>query len=84
MSKDVERSQTILPPRGETAGELEQSPTFRRPRRRRVGLFVSLALVALAAIVVLTGLLMLKWLACPDLAGYGVHGTGRPLRQAAL
>jgi beta-N-acetylhexosaminidase len=58
MSKDVERSQIILPPRGGTAGELEQSPTFRQPRRRRVGLFVSLALVVLAAIVVLTGLLL--------------------------
>jgi beta-N-acetylhexosaminidase len=58
MPKDIEQSQTILPPRGVTAGELEQSPTFRQPRRRRVGLFVSLALVVLAAIVVLTGLLM--------------------------
>ncbi|HEY6405838.1 MAG TPA: glycoside hydrolase family 3 N-terminal domain-containing protein [Ktedonobacteraceae bacterium] len=58
MPKDIEQSQTILPPRGVTAGELEQSPTFRRPRRRRVGLFVSLALVALAAIVILTSLLM--------------------------
>jgi beta-N-acetylhexosaminidase len=72
MSKDVERSQTILPPRGETAGELEQSPTFRRPRRRRVGLFVSLALVALAAIVVLTGLLM----------HFGSNGPLAPTLQA--
>jgi beta-N-acetylhexosaminidase len=56
MSKDVERSQIILPPRRETSAELE--PRKPRPRRRRVGLFVSLALVALAAIVILTGLLM--------------------------
>ncbi|GAC1449089.1 MAG: hypothetical protein PVSMB5_36380 [Ktedonobacteraceae bacterium] len=58
MPKDIEHSQTILPPRGETAGEMEQSPTFHQPRRRRVGFFVSLALVVLAAVVVLTGLLM--------------------------
>jgi beta-N-acetylhexosaminidase len=60
MPKDAERSQIILPPRREAMGEAEQSLSLRAPRpgRRRIGLFLSLALVALAVIVVLTGLLM--------------------------
>ena len=58
MPKDAERSPIILPPRSEITGESEQSPALRgpRPRRRRTGFFVSMALVALAVIVVLTGL----------------------------
>jgi beta-N-acetylhexosaminidase len=60
MPKDVERSQIHLPPRREATEEPEQRFALRgaRPRRRRIGLFVSLSLVTLAAIVVLTGLLM--------------------------
>jgi beta-N-acetylhexosaminidase len=60
MPKDAERSQIILAPRREDKGESVQSLTLRGtpPRRRRTGLFVSLALVTLAVIVVLTGLLM--------------------------
>src|SRR5438876_5563067 len=58
MPKDAERSPIILPPRSEIMGESEPSPALRgpRPRRRRTGFFVSLALGALAVIVVLTGL----------------------------
>src|SRR5437660_5550760 len=60
MPKDVEQSQIILPPRRKAAGELVQGPTpgGPRPRRRRTGLFVSLALAALATIVVLASLLI--------------------------
>src|SRR5713101_5268959 len=60
MPKDVEQSQIILPPRRKAAGELDQGPALvgPRPGRHRTGLFVSLTLVALAAIVVMTGLLM--------------------------
>jgi beta-N-acetylhexosaminidase len=60
MSKDAERSPIILPPRREVTEEAEQDSPLRRtrPRRRRTGLFVSLALVALAVIVALTSLLM--------------------------
>ena len=60
MPKDVERSQIHLPPRREATEEPEQRFALRRarPRRRRIGLFVSLSLVTLATIVVLTGLLM--------------------------
>src|SRR6266487_1937571 len=60
MPKDVERSQIIPPPHREAMQEAERDPGFREPRlrRRRTGLFVSLALVTLAAIVVLAGLLM--------------------------
>jgi beta-N-acetylhexosaminidase len=59
MPKDVEQSQIILPPRRKAAGELDQGPPLGGPRpgRRRTGLFVSLALAALATIVVLAGLL---------------------------
>ena len=58
MPKDAERSPIILPPRSEITGESEQSPALRgpRPRRRRTGFFVSMALVALTVIVVLTSL----------------------------
>jgi beta-N-acetylhexosaminidase len=60
MPKDVERSEIILPPRRKAVGELEQglTPGGPRPGRRRTGLFVSLALAALATIVVLAGLLI--------------------------
>src|SRR2546426_520628 len=61
MPKDAERSQIIPPPRREATGEPEQGvSTLRgaRQRRRRTGLFVTLALVTLAVIVVLAGLLM--------------------------
>jgi beta-N-acetylhexosaminidase len=58
MPKDAEGPQTILPLRSEIAGESEQSqaPRGPRPRRRRTGLLVSLALFALAVIVVMAGL----------------------------
>jgi len=60
MPKDVEQSQIILPPRRKAGGELDQGPApgGPRPGRRRTGLFVSLALAALATIVVLAGLLI--------------------------
>ncbi|TMC20367.1 MAG: hypothetical protein E6J33_04600, partial [Chloroflexi bacterium] len=60
MPKDVEQSQIILPPRRKAAGELDQglAPGGPRPGRRRTGLFVSLALAALATIVVLASLLI--------------------------
>jgi beta-N-acetylhexosaminidase len=74
MPKDAEQSQIILPPRDKPTGEPDQFPTFRRPRRRRVGLFVSLILVALAAIVVLTGLLM----------HFGSSGPLAPSQQATV
>src|SRR5215469_11370063 len=59
MPEHAERSQIIPAPPREDKGESQQSPPFHgmRPRRRRSGLFVSLALVTLAVIVVLTGLL---------------------------
>src|SRR5438477_1422459 len=60
MPKDVEQSQIILPPQRKAAGELVQGPApgGPRPGRRRTGLFVSLALAALATIVVLASLLI--------------------------
>jgi beta-N-acetylhexosaminidase len=60
MPKDAERSPIILPPQGEIIREPEQSPAFgsTKTKRRRTGFFVSLALVALAIIVALTGLYM--------------------------
>src|SRR5712691_5187249 len=60
MPKDAKRSQIILPPRREAVEGSEQgSPLYvSRPGRLRSGLFVSLALAALAVIVILTGLLM--------------------------
>src|SRR6266566_4877201 len=59
MPKDSERSQIIPPYRREAEREPEHSLALRgpQPRRRRTDFFVSLTLVALAAIVVLTGLL---------------------------
>src|SRR5436305_2156382 len=60
MPKDADRSSIILPPRSEITGESEQNPALRgpRPRRRRTGFLISLALVTLAIIVVVTGLYM--------------------------
>ena len=60
MPKDAERSPIILPPESEIKGELEQNPALHgpRPKRRRIGLLVSLALVILAILVVVTGLYM--------------------------
>src|SRR6266480_1644418 len=60
MPKDVEQSQIILPPQRKAGGELDQGPApgGPGPRRRRTGLFVSLALAALATIVVLASLLI--------------------------
>src|SRR6266516_5557127 len=59
MPEDAERPQITLAPRREDKGEAELNPRLygMRPRRRRTGLFVSLALIMLAMIVVLTGLL---------------------------
>jgi beta-N-acetylhexosaminidase len=59
MPEDSERSQIIPPSRREAEREPEHGLALRRPRPRgrRTGLFVSLSLVALAAIVVLTSLL---------------------------
>jgi beta-N-acetylhexosaminidase len=58
MPKDAERSPVILPPESEIKGELEQNLPLRspRPRRRRAGLLVSLALITLVLLVVVTGL----------------------------
>ena len=60
MPKDADRSPINLPPPGEITGESEQNPALRgpRPRRRRTGFLISLALVTLAIIVVVTGLYM--------------------------
>src|SRR5207247_10235652 len=76
MPKDVERSQIIPPPHREAAEEPERGPAFRGPRlrRRRTGLFVSLVLVTLAAIVVLAGLLL----------HFGARGPLVPGRQATV
>jgi len=58
MPKDAERSPIILPPQSEIKGELEPKQALRvpRPRRRRAGLLVSLALIILAVLVVVAGL----------------------------
>src|SRR5258708_9783851 len=58
MPEDVERSQ-IIPPTHREATQ-EQDPGFRRSRlrQRRMGLFISAAFVMLAALVVITSLLM--------------------------
>ena len=58
MPKDAERSPIILPPQSEIKGELEQNTALRgpRPRPRRTGLLVSLALITLALLVVVAGL----------------------------
>src|SRR6266567_2608591 len=60
MPKDIEQSHIIPPTYRETSEEPGRSPAFRgpRPRWRRTGLFVSLTLVTLAAIVILASLLM--------------------------
>jgi beta-N-acetylhexosaminidase len=60
MPKDADRLPIILPPRSEITGESEQNPALRspRPKRRRTGFLVSLALITLAIIVVVTGMYM--------------------------
>ena len=58
MPEDTERFEIIPPTRREALQEQDPGFRRRRPRRRRMGLFVSLALVMLAAIVVITSLLM--------------------------
>jgi beta-N-acetylhexosaminidase len=58
MPKDAERSPIILPPRGEITGEMEPAlaPRNSLKKRSKTGFFISLVLVAMAVIVVLTGL----------------------------
>ena len=58
MPKDADRSPIILPFSKDITGEPEQTPVFRvpRPRRRRTGFLVSLALGILAILVVVAGL----------------------------
>jgi beta-N-acetylhexosaminidase len=76
MPKDAERFQIIPSPHREAAEEPGRASAFRepRPRRRRIGLFVSLTLVTLAAIVVLASLLM----------HFASRGPLAPGRQAAV
>src|SRR5260370_31716966 len=76
MPEDIERSQIIPSPRREAAEEQGRGPAFRGPRlrRRRTCLFVSLALVTMAAIVVLASLLM----------HFASRGPLAPGRQAAV
>src|SRR5215472_11192377 len=76
MSKDIERSQIIPSPHHGATQEAEPDPGFRGPRlrRRRTGLFVSLALVILAAIVVFASLL----------THFGTQGPLVPGRQAIV
>src|SRR6266700_133024 len=73
MPKDIEQSHIIPPTYRETSEEPGRSPAFRgpRPRWRRTGLFVSLTLVTLAAIVILASLLM-------HFASRGPLAPGRP------
>ncbi|HYB00480.1 MAG TPA: glycoside hydrolase family 3 N-terminal domain-containing protein [Ktedonobacteraceae bacterium] len=58
MPKDADRSPIILPPNREIIRESEQNPAVRslRPGRRRTGIFVLLAFVTLAILVVVAGL----------------------------
>ncbi len=76
MPKDIEQSHIIPPTYRETSEEPGRGPAFRGPRlrRRRTGLFVSLTLVTLAAIVVLASLLM----------HFASRGPLAPGRQAAV
>ncbi len=76
MPKDIEQSHIIPPTYRETSEEPGRSPAFRgpRPRWRRTGLFVSLTLVTLAAIVILASLLM----------HFASRGPLAPGRQAAV
>src|SRR5260221_10869255 len=76
MPKDIEQSHIIPPTYRETSEEPGRGPAFRGPRlrRRRTGLFVSLTLVTLAAIVVLASLLM----------HFAARGPLAPGRQAAV
>jgi beta-N-acetylhexosaminidase len=76
MPKDAERSPIILPPQSEIRGESVQNPALPspRPKRRRTGFFVSLALVLLTAIVVLTGLYI----------HFGLNPTFSPIQKATV
>ncbi len=58
MPEDVDRTQKLFPSRNETPvkSNLGLAPREPRPPRRKTGLLVSLALAALAVIVVLAGL----------------------------
>src|SRR6266581_5596862 len=76
MPKDIEQSHIIPPTYRETSEEPGRGPAFRGPRLRRcrTGLFVSLTLVTLAAIVILASLLM----------HFASRGPLAPGRQAAV
>jgi beta-N-acetylhexosaminidase len=58
MPKDADLSPIILPSRSAITEDMKQNPAPRvvQPRKRRIGIFVTLGLVLLAVIVVLTGL----------------------------
>src|SRR6266567_1137811 len=58
MPKDAERSQIVMPLKDKGGSEWGTALHGPRPRRRGICLYLSLALVALAAIVVLTSLLI--------------------------
>src|SRR5258706_9543633 len=58
MPEDVERSQIIPPTQREAIQEQDPGSRRSRLRRRRMGLFVSVAFVMLAGLVVITSLLM--------------------------
>ena len=58
MPKDAERSRIVLPLKDKGESEWGTALHGSRPRRRGICLYLSLALVALAAIVVLTSLLI--------------------------
>ena len=58
MPKDAERSQIVMPLKDKGESEWGTALHGPRPRRRGICLYLSLALVALAAIVVLTSLLI--------------------------
>ena len=58
MPKDAERSQIVMPLKDKGESEWGTALHGSRPRRRGICLYLSLALVALAAIVVLTSLLI--------------------------
>ena len=58
MPEDIEQSQITPLTYRDATEEMAQAPGYRRPGQRRTCLFVSLALVTMAAIVVLAGLVM--------------------------
>ena len=58
MPKDAEQSQIVPPPQRKATVPPEPNLPPLRPRRRRIGLFVSLILATLAVLIVLGGLLM--------------------------